>query len=255
MAKLLHTLRRRCPLAFGVLLLGTVGCAFPNGTTQGVPLLGNFNRPFVPTPMPERGGLGPDTPAYDSGARIGVSVPDMPVNHENSNGFMSLPQLTSPSILSGARMPFSTQDTVVQNRHMPQMGARLMSTGNNANRLPVVPTNFVGQPQTTPHAVAARAPDPVTMLTSGSAIEAPKPESDVKSVKYQTLREIARVQTPEEGQEVLTQMGASSIKMEQASEGGDWVFVCIVGQKQYEARSPDKLQAMRAVIETIQSEK
>ena len=59
MAKRLRHLRR-ARRAAGALLLGAVGCAFPHGSTGGDPILGNFNRPIVPTPPPERGGLGLD---------------------------------------------------------------------------------------------------------------------------------------------------------------------------------------------------
>ncbi len=102
-----NRLLRRAGLATaGALILGASGCALPNGATGGDPILGNFNRPIVPTPPPERGGIGLDSPAYDAGARIGIAAPDIPAPVENSGGGASLPQLTSPSLLSGARLPF-----------------------------------------------------------------------------------------------------------------------------------------------------
>lgn len=254
MANLLHTLRRRSPVALGALLLGTVGCAFPHGTTQGDPILGNFNRPIVATPMPERGGMGLDTPAYDGGARIGVSAPDIPTAVENTSGFMSLPQLTSPNLVSGARLPFGTDENLASNRRTPQLGARLMMPNQGPNRVPMVPTNYLVPPQAGPQTVAARAPSPVTLITSGSAIAPVGGESEVKQAKYQSPRELVRVQTVEEGQSLLQNIGVKWQRMEQV-EGGDWVFSCTVGTKQYESRAADKVQAIRAVVETIQNEK
>src|SRR4051794_27985894 len=98
MGNRLRHLRRAGPAAASAVVLGAAGCAFPNGATGGDPILGNFNRPIVPTPPPERGGLGLDSPAYDAGARIGLTSPDVPTPVENSSGGMSLPALTSPSL-------------------------------------------------------------------------------------------------------------------------------------------------------------
>ena len=110
-------LLHRCGLGgIGALLLSTVGCAFPHGSTQGDPLLGNFHRPIVATPSPERGGLGFESPAYDGGARIGLGSPDIPTAVENSSGFMSLPALTSPNLFSGVRMPFAGESTATDTR-------------------------------------------------------------------------------------------------------------------------------------------
>ena len=78
MANRLERLRRSAVCGAGALLLGAAGCAFPDGPGGGDPLLGSFNRPIARTPPPERGGLGPDSPAYDGGARIGVPAPDAP---------------------------------------------------------------------------------------------------------------------------------------------------------------------------------
>jgi hypothetical protein len=89
--------------AASAMLLGASGCAFPHGATGGDPLLGSFSRPIVPTPPPERGGLGPDSPAYDAGARIGVAPPEVPAAVENSTGFMTLPTRTTPSLFSAVK--------------------------------------------------------------------------------------------------------------------------------------------------------
>lgn len=254
MANSIRTFRRRLPLAFGALFLGTVGCAFPHGTTQGDPILGNFNRPIVATPMPERGGIGASSPAYDGGARIGVGAPEVPTALENTNGFMSLPQLTSPSILSGARMPFSTDDSLAYGRRTPQLGARLPMPNEGPNRIPAVPAVYVLPQANNPHSVAARPSSPVTLLTSGSSITPMPTDADIKQAKYQSPREMARVQSVEDGQATLQNMGAKWQRLEQV-EGGEWLFVCTLGAKQYEARSTDRVQAVRAVIETIQQDK
>ena len=87
-------------VAAATFLLGAAGCAFPHGATGGDPLLGSFSRPIVPTPPPERGGLGPDSPAYDAGTRIGIAPPEVPVPAENTSGFLTLPSLTTPSLVS-----------------------------------------------------------------------------------------------------------------------------------------------------------
>ena len=133
MANRLLTLRRIFLGSSALLVLGTVGCAFPHGSTSGDPLLGNFNRPLVPTPPPERGGLGLDSPAYDAGARIGMTSPDIPSSIENSSGFMTLPQLSSPSVFSGARMPFGAPDDSSLTRRTPiGAGAKLPALDNSA---------------------------------------------------------------------------------------------------------------------------
>jgi hypothetical protein len=78
MANRLERLRRAAAGGVGALFLGAAGCACPDGMTGGDPLL-HFNRPIAPTPPPVRGGLGPDSPAYDGGARIGIAYPEAPM--------------------------------------------------------------------------------------------------------------------------------------------------------------------------------
>src|SRR5438067_6303830 len=140
MANRLQHLRRATLAAAGALVLGASGCALPNGSTGGDPLLGNFNRPIVPTPPPEHGGLGLDSPAYDAGARIGVTPPDVPTPVENAPGGMSLPQLTSPSLFSGTRMPFSggADEPFLAGKPMGPAGARLPMP-HDGPRLPMGP--------------------------------------------------------------------------------------------------------------------
>jgi hypothetical protein len=88
------------------LLLGLSGCAFPQGFSQGDPPLGSFNRPIVPTPPPERGGMGSNSPAYDAGTRIGIAPPDVGWQQDPSSGFMALPPMTnSPSTIPATPIP------------------------------------------------------------------------------------------------------------------------------------------------------
>src|SRR5262245_36120403 len=129
MGNRLQHLRRPGLAIVGALVLGAAGCALPNGVTGGDPILGNFNRPICPTPPPERGGLGLDSPAYDAGVRIGVAPPDIPSAVENSGARPSPPQLPAPNPASGARLPLGSgfEDSYLAQRPGGPTGARLPS--------------------------------------------------------------------------------------------------------------------------------
>jgi hypothetical protein len=240
MSKRLEHLRRCGIGAASALLLGTVGCAFPNGSTGGDPLFGNFNRPFVATPPPERGGLGLDSPAYDAGARIGVTAPDVPASAENSSGFMSLPNLTAPNLISGARMPFSApDDSGLMRRASGPAGARLPMTETGA-RLP---------------AFGMSGARPMPAYTSGATlVQMEQPQTPVKKISYEVLRDPSQVRTMEEGQAMLQSAGAKSQRSEQVSED-EWSFACSVGSKSYECRGKDAMEAMRLVIEQVHKDR
>jgi hypothetical protein len=239
-------------IATAAFLMGTVGCAFPQGATQGDPILGNFHRPIVATPPPERGGLGMDTPAYDGGMRIGVGSPDAPTAVENSNGFMTLPNLTSPNLFSGARLPFTTQgDTVVQ-RQYGHPGARLPGLGQGPIKAPVLPQAWSAQ--VSPDSVVARPNNPATQITSGASFDPHVIHQDVKPVKYDSVREPARLFTIEEGHSLLSTMGARNQRLEQ-TESGDWLFSCNVGYKSYEYRGKEKMETIRSVVEQVQRDR
>lgn len=238
----------RASYALGLLLPLAAGCAFPNGSMQGDPMLGSFNRPIRRTPPPERGGLGLDTPAYDGGARIGATPPDIPTAVENSNGFMSLPNLTVPQLFSqgGAYGP-QTDD--VMTRRLPA-GAMLQSTNADTTRfaaLPKMPVHGQG-----PEAVVARQRAQIG-FTSGASIEPGLPDG-VKQVRYDAPVEAVRIHSVEEGQNALTGMGARAQRMEQA-EGGEWVYSCSYGVKFYEGRSRERTEAVRSVMAQIQRDR
>jgi hypothetical protein len=234
-------------VAAAAIVLAASGCAFPNGSTGGDPLLGNFNRPIVPTPPPERGGLGLDSPAYDSGARIGITVPDVPTPTDSSpGGIQGLPQLTSPNLFSRTRMPFSggTDEPFVANKPMGAAGARLptISTGVGSQLPSASPTYG----RTSADGAAGRSNDAAYAPVDTS--------SPVRLVSYEALKNPARVSTMEEGQALLQSSGASGLRTEQLN-GGDWAFGCTVGAKNYQAHGRDPLDAMKQVLIQVQKDR
>lgn len=247
MGNRLQLLRRACLVAAGTLVLGSVGCALPNGVTGGDPILGNFNRPIVPTPPPERGGLGLDSPAYDSGARIGVAPPDMATPIENSGSGITLPQLTSPSLTSGARLPFGAGDDPHVTSRTPA-GARLPS----AHDLPPARLPAIGR--TSPDALPGRPRAPEYSVPGGLAFVPPEPTSPIRPVGHEVLRDPAKVKSLEDGQALLNLAGARGQKVEQLAEG-DWSFSCTVGIRSYDARAAEPLDAMKIVLEQIQKDR
>jgi hypothetical protein len=237
----LQRARRLGLAAAGMFVLGTSGCAFPNGTTGGDPILGNFNRPIVPTPPPERGGIGLDSPAYDAGARIGVTSPDIPNPVENSPGGTSLPQLTSPSLFSRTRTPFSggADEPFLANKPGPA-GARLPMPGDTVT--PRVPA--YGRTSTD------AMPEKYWSNSSGLMPS----ESSVRPVSYEVLKDPSRVKTMEDGQNFLQAAGARGMKVEQLT-GGEWVFACTVGAKSFEARGKEPIEAMKLVLDQVQKDR
>lgn len=248
MANRLQHLRRIGLTAAGALVLGASGCALPNGVTGGDPILGNFNRPIVPTPPPERGGLGLDSPAYDAGARIGVLAPDIPTSAESSGG-IGLPQLTSPGPLSGARLPFAggTDDPYPAPRPTSQLGARLPQP---QDLLTARPSAFG---RTSPDAMASRVREPEYSVPGGLAFVPPDP-TPVQPATYETRKDPAKVKSMEDAQVLFQAAGAANQKVEQLA-GGEWVFACAVGIQTYEARGSSPLEAMKIVLEQIQRDR
>lgn len=240
---------RRLGLAAAGALLGATGCALPNGVTGGDPILGNFNRPIVPTPPPERGGLGLDSPAYDAGARIGVAAPDIPGSVENSGG-ISVSQVTSPSALSGARLPFApgSDEPYLAPRPATQLGARLPMPHD----LPASPPQAFGR--TSPDAMADRVRQPEYAVPGGLAFVPPEPTPLVQPTGYETRKDPAKVKSMEDAQVLFQAAGASNQKVEQLA-GGEWAFDCSVGIKTYEARGSSPLEAMKIVLEQIQRDR
>ncbi len=252
MANRLASIGRRTTLAATALILGSaVGCAFPNGSRQGDPLLGNFHRPIVPTPPPERGGMGPDSPAYDAGARIGAPGPDVPGAVENSGGLLSLPPLTTPNLLSGAKMPFSTPENANVRRPSPATGGARLQATDATWTVPSRPAFALAADSTT---VAPRAKDPTSSITSAAAFVPTGAPETIKLVKYELLREPSRIQTVEEGQSLLATLGAKGMKSEQLISG-EWAFACTIGLRPYEARGADQLDALRRAVEQVQRDR
>ena len=248
MGSRLQLLRRAGLAAAGALVLGSAGCALPNGGTGGDPILGSFNRPIVPTPPPERGGLGLDSPAYDSGARIGLTSPDVPAAVDGSPGGLSLPQLTSPGLMSGARLPFNgdAEEPFVAQRPVAT-GARLTSPLDAPPRSPVIG-------RTSPDAMAVRTHLSEYSVPGGLAFTPAEPPLPIRPVKFETLKDPAKVKSMEDGQSLLQAAGARNQVVEQL-DCGEWRFACTIGLKGYEARGQEPLDAMKAVLEQIQKDR
>lgn len=236
----------RLTYALGMLLPLSAGCAFPNGSMQGDPMFGSFNRPIVRTPAPERGGISIDSPAYDSGSRIGVGYPEVPTAVENSNGFMSLPNLTAPNLFSRSASPHGSDDLVI--RRNPT-GATLTPTTDTIARMPALPK----LPAAGSAGVTGRQQASLGSITSGASIEPSIPAGDIKLVRHESPAEPVRILSAEEGQNALAALGVRSQRMEQ-SEGGEWVFSCTYGVKFYEARSKDRMESVRNVLEQVRRE-
>jgi hypothetical protein len=246
MAKRFH-LRRRAALAASAILLGTVGCAFPHGSTAGDPILGNFHRPIVPTPPPERGGLGLDSPAYDAGARIGMTPPDIPSPMENTSGFMSLPSLTTPNLFSNARTPFGSPAEGLARRPVSATGAKLPMPGEQSSRSSPFPTY---RPPVT-DSTGVRPRDSLATLTSPASFTPGEPASSpIKLVDYEVKRDPSKLETVQDGQAMLQEMGARSQRCEQL-ENGEWSYSCAMGLKIFEARGKDQMEAIKKVIEQV----
>jgi hypothetical protein len=251
MAKRLHNVRRRAAFAAATILLASVGCAFPHGSTAGDPLLGNFNRPIVPTPPPERGGLGLDSPAYDAGARIGMTPPEVATPIENSSGFQTLPNLTSGNLFSNARTPFGTpNDAPVTRRPSTFNGARLPSVTDTGMRLPGVPY----QSQSRSDGVMARPRDPVASFTSGSSFNATEPATPIQLASFEAPRDPSHIETIDDAHAHMQSLGARSQRTEELSTG-EWFYTCSVNQKVYESRGRDQFEAMRKAAMQIRRDR
>ena len=245
---------RRWVHAAGSLLLGTVGCAFPHGGHEGDPLLGNFNRPIVPTPPVEAGGQGLDSPAYDGGAKIGLPSPDVP-----TGGSAGSP-LTNAFLAGGLRgspdaMPPVSKRTGAK---LPPAGGDALAKASPFNAALPVPTAGAGD------GVAPRDNSKLNAFVSGSAIvpDLPGAKPSVTSGKvtqagFVKAKGPAAIKSVEEGQTVLQQLGAKFQRLEQI-ETGEWQFSCVVGDntdgqavRTYEARGPERLDAIRQAIAQI----
>src|SRR5262249_51454204 len=202
---------RHIRVAAGALLLAAAGCAFPNGSMGGDPLLGNFNRPIVPTPPPERGGLGPDTPAYDGGARIGVGAPDVGGPLRNTSGPMSLPA-PAPNPISGARLPSSGMDEVLHADHRTPAGAQLPVPADSGIRN-----------------ASFQSPEPQPMPEIAGAVTGPS-LPPLRLANHE-VRDSSRPQTIDEVQARLQAAGARGMRTEQAPAGEGRLDCTIKGRR------------------------
>src|SRR5262245_10553852 len=232
--------------AAGVLMLGAAGCAFPNGSTGGDPLLGNFNRPIVPTPPPERGGLGPDTPAYDGGARIGVGAPDLPQRGESPTGPMPAPVPGASSSPSTHGTP-SSPGTSGASGSPP--GARL-SVGGPDDFITSRPATSGAQlPVSTDSTARLPAPPPLAPRRGTEVVELPTPP--VRTVGHEETAEPLLVPTVAELQLNLQKAGARDMRTEQSPDG-EWLFDCTINDEAYQGRGRSAFEAVRLVWEQIQ---
>jgi hypothetical protein len=245
MAKRLRILRS----AAGALILGAAGCAFPNGSTGGDPLLGSFNRPIVATPPPERGGLGPDTPAYDGGARIGVGAPDVPQRGETPTGPLPAPAPgTSPSPgTPGA--PGTPSSPGTPGSPGSPTGARLPTGGPDVSIASRPATSGAQLPMPTDSAARLPAPPPLAPRLLPELGELSSPS--VRTVGHEEPIESSRVPTIEELQFNLQKAGARDLRTEQ-SPNGEWLFDCTINGEAYQGRGRNALEAVRLVWEQLQ---
>ncbi|MEZ6139836.1 MAG: hypothetical protein R3B84_04615 [Zavarzinella sp.] len=237
MGRMLAISYRTVKISLGMVLLGTVGCAFPFGSTQGDPLLGNFNRPIRRTPPPERGGLGPGSPAYDGGAHIGGAPFGAPVDVENSAGFLSLPNLTSPNLMSAGNGYDPSQRVMAP-------GAVLPAPGSSASLVPSLPPAYAYRPQSS---VASRPSNSLAYITSGGSIDAPS--QPAKPLPF--VQPASHVQTMEDAAPLLKAMNLQFQRLEQAPNG-DWVFSCVRGDQMFEGHGKEQIHAVRSVIDAVQ---
>jgi len=221
----------RC--AAGAIVLAAAGCAFPNGSMGGDPLLGNFNRPIAPTPPPERGGLGPDTPAYDGGARIGVGAPDVGGPVKNTSGVLSAPvPVPAPNPASGARLPSSGPDDILRADGRTPAGAQLP-----------VPVDLAVRN------ASFQSPDRQSMPEIAGAVTGPS-LPPLRLASHEVCG-ASKPQSIDEMQARLQAAGTRGMRSEQTPEG-EWRFDCTINGEAYQGRGPSALEAMRLVLETIQ---
>ncbi|MCX7665662.1 MAG: hypothetical protein N2112_08955 [Gemmataceae bacterium] len=250
-------LRKVATLGAVTLITLSSGCALPGGAYQTDPALGNFNRPITATPPPERGGQGLDSPAYDAGYRIGAGAPEAPgfSRDYNPNGIQSLPTLTTESLFT--RSTGLEGDGKYARRSNNPQGARLpgMAIAEAGVRGPSLPPAWNTPPSS--GSVTSRGNSPLVGITSGSSIS---PDMSIaEKPKYIPDYNIANIRTMEEAQSVLASCGVKWQRLEQV-ENGDWVFACSTQEPagktmfaRYEARSSDKMEAIRNVIHQIKT--
>lgn len=244
------------------------GCAMPHGSTGGDPVLGNFNRPISPTPMPYSGQGGYGSPAYDGGARLGQASPDVPMPNPYDGGpsaktswNMPAPNVPPNVDLAGgtrkeAKPHWSYRLFNTTYTKPPTDGAKMMGTEEQIQHAPLKPSYdaFPAGSQS-----AARPIGAVTNLLNGSSIPMEVQSTSLKMVPES--RDAGKVSSLEEGQLVLTSFGMRWQELKQA-DNGDWLYSCVVAAdpagtsfRRFDARHPSALEAVRAVVDEAKKSK
>jgi hypothetical protein len=250
------------------ILLASVGCAFPDGRYGGDPMFGSFNRPIAPTPPVWGGGDPGHSPAYDGGAHLSQTQPEV----QTSTGPAREKILIVPTYSGGLGMggwlrggSGSGGRTTSEEKSSPIGGESSSSiqkpTYPLGAKLPSEPPSrtsvaaAIGSKQN-PDSVSFRTLETGAMLTSGANIEPYFPKKKAY-VPIDLTKDPASITSVEEGQSVLTTCGAKLQQSEQEPTG-EWRYMCTMGAngelRRYEARGNDQLEAMRAVMFQIQKD-
>jgi hypothetical protein len=266
--------RQLKPFSAAALLLLGSGCGLmhPASSRDGDPLLGSFNRPIAATPPPTGPDIaGPtDGPGVYPAPAIGESIrPPLPgtLPPTSDNPYSGrITQGTSPTTVptsSSPRSPrdlwtrlFGSRDTEPA-RTPPKRSGASISLGNRfTDKTQELPPTWA-QP-TTPDLVQIHPADE-PQLTSGSAIV---PDGPAKPPTPHPVlgKEPGQVASVEEGQTMLSAYGVKWQRLERV-ENGEWQFTCglgagpsAAGYRQYSARNPDQLLAVKAVLQQVQRE-
>lgn len=258
------------------LLLASVGCGWTHGRYQSDPMLGSFNRPIAATPPIFTGGDPGVSPAYDAGARLGLPTPDAlaPLKQNDEHGLI-LPTYQGGMGMGtlfrgvsggsnksgGAAGRFTTPVPTINggmlfNRSASIGGARLPAIeSESAGTAMYVP----GMVSPLPGNMAAAAPhrDIHSAMINGSSIEPVMAKPKVDPTQ-QALKNPQDVTTIEDAHAVLTTCGAKTQALEQ-SPTGEWRFICTMGEgndcRRYEAKHREPIEAVRAVMMQVSSEK
>jgi hypothetical protein len=250
------------------------GCAFPHGTTQGDPLLGNWNRPIAPSPMPYAGQGGGGSPAYDGGARIGMPSPDVlsgPGKPLPYGSFETNPAAKTSWVMPAPAAPNNVE--LAGGKPKPRASwffSPLMAQQSQADGAklqteqprvePLLPNRPSYDSYPPGYQAAARPAHPSNAIVPGSAM-APEMHSSALRLVTPESPEAVKVQTIEEGQLILAGYGLKWHNMAQV-DNGDWQYSCVIASdwngnayRRYDARHAHALEAVRAVVEQAKRDK
>ncbi len=274
MAKRCTTTGRRLGSCIAAaLLLSSVGCGWTHGRYQTDPMLGNFNRPIAATPPIYTGGDPGVSPAYDTGARLGLPSPDV-VGQRSDGHSLIIPTHQGGLGMGGLLRGISNDGSPARfstplptsgngggasfNRPSPQniIGARLPAAESEAEKSSTFVAGMVS-PLPNSALAAARSHDVYSVLRNGSSIVPDLPPAKADPVR-QALKNPEQVATIEEAHSLLTTCGAKTQALEQ-SPTGEWRFVCTMGDgsdfRRYEAKHNEPIEAVRAVLLQVSNEK